>query len=308
MLAVKPKTAELAIGRWPGILVALGVDPKFLGKRHGECPFCGGTDRYRFDDKNGSGSFICGQCGSGDGMEFLKRNFQWSFREAAANVDSVLGTVQAVTVEKERSEADKVAAIKKTLRECRRVEQGDPVWMYLNRRVGQIEVPPDIRYHPGLWHKDGGNHPAMVAIIRDQAGHGVTLHRTYLTEQGNKASVSPVKMLMPGKRITGGAVRLSRIEASIGIAEGLETALSASQKFSMPVWSATNATLLEMWMPPQGIEHVVIFGDNDSSWTGHAASYNLAKRLTRDGLTVEVLLPANVGEDWCDVGKPAVPA
>ena len=34
-----------AFGRWEGILLALGVDPVFLKKTHGPCPFCGGKDR-----------------------------------------------------------------------------------------------------------------------------------------------------------------------------------------------------------------------------------------------------------------------
>ncbi|MDI5829610.1 hypothetical protein MJN51_36035, partial [Salmonella enterica subsp. enterica serovar Kentucky] len=36
-------------------------------RRHAPCPACGGKDRFRFDD-NGRGSFICNQCGAGDGL------------------------------------------------------------------------------------------------------------------------------------------------------------------------------------------------------------------------------------------------
>jgi len=308
MLNLKPKTVDAALGKWPGILMALGVDESFLSKKHGKCPFCGGTDRYRFDDKNGTGSFFCSQCGAGTGVDFLMRMYGWSFKEAASSVDRVVGVVQESARITERSEADKVAAIKKTLRECRRVENGDPVWLYLNRRTGLEIVPSDIWYHPGLWHRDGGNHPAMVSVLRGADGNGVTLHRTYLTASGEKANVSPVKMMMPGKRLNGAAVRLSRIETTIGISEGIETALSASVRFQTPVWAATNAALLEMWLPPAGIEHVIVFADNDASWTGHAAAFNLAKRLTRDGLKVDVLMPPNVGEDWCDAGKSEIPS
>ena len=48
---------ELAIGMWPQILPALGVGRGFLENKHGPCPLCGGKDRYRFDDKNGRGTF-----------------------------------------------------------------------------------------------------------------------------------------------------------------------------------------------------------------------------------------------------------
>ena len=48
--------AELASGRWHGILTALGVPQEFLTGKHGPCPICGGKDRFRFDNKNGRGT------------------------------------------------------------------------------------------------------------------------------------------------------------------------------------------------------------------------------------------------------------
>ncbi len=303
MHIVKQKTGDLAVGKWPGILVALGIDEQFLRKKHGACPFCGGKDRFRFDDKNGSGSFFCSQCGAGSGFEFLMRQFGWSFKEAAQNVDRVVGNVRQNAQKSERTEADKVAAIKRVLRECRQVEFGDPVWRYLNFRTGITEIPADIRYHPGMFHTQGGQHPCMISVLRDEHGHGVTLHRTYLTEKGAKANVDPAKKFMAGKRLNGAAVRLSRVQDCIGIAEGIENALVASQRFGLPVWAATNAVLLEQFVPPEGIKVVRIFGDRDSSFTGQAAAYALAKRLDREGFLVEVVLPDNVDEDWCDARK-----
>lgn len=303
MLNAKPKTAEAAVGKWPGILLALGVDDKFLGKKHSACPFCGGADRFRFDDKNGSGSFICSQCGAGSGMEFAMRHLGASFKEAAASVDRVVGNVEVSRRMDERTEADKLHSIKKVLGECRAVTHGDPVWAYLNRRTGIDIIPADIRFHPGLFHSDGGSHPCMVSIMRDIEGRGVTVHRTYLTAAGEKANVDPVKKFMAGKRLNGAAVRLSRITECIGLAEGIETALAASIRFGMPVWAATNAALLEHFTPPAGVKAVWIFGDNDSSWTGQAASFMLAKRLARDGFDVDVSIPEAKDTDWCNASQ-----
>lgn len=299
----KPKTIDAATGKWPEILIALGVDEKFLRRRHGPCPFCGGSDRFRFDDKNGTGSFICSQCGAGSGIEFLIRLFGWSFREAAANVDGVVGNITVSRRMDERTEQDKVVAIKRVLRECRAVTHGDPVWLYLNRRTGIAVVPTDIKYHPSLYHSDGGQHPTMVSILRGHDGTGVTVHRTYLTSGGEKANLNPSKKFMAGKRLNGGAVRLSRVAEKIGIAEGIETALAASQRFGVPVWAATNATLLEQFLPPEGVKAVWVMGDNDSSYTGQAAAFNLAKRLIRDGYAVDLSIPQNADTDWCDVGR-----
>jgi putative DNA primase/helicase len=295
------------MGKWPGILSALGVDEKFLGRKHTCCPFCGGRDRFRFDDKNGTGSFFCSQCGAGGGMEFVMRFMGCSFKDAAAEVDRLVGTVKESIIITERSEADKVASIKKVLQGCRAVVRGDPVWRYLNRRTGVEDVPPDIKYHPGLYHTDGATNqtfPVMVSVIRAPDGTGLTLHRTYLTLDGQKASVEPAKKMMPGKRLNGGAVRLSLVQEVLGLAEGIENALEACRRFSVPVWAATNAVLLEQFVPPEGVRKLIVFGDLDSSFTGQAAAYSLAKRLHREKYEVEVVLPDQVDKDWCDLRQP----
>jgi putative DNA primase/helicase len=70
----------------------------------------------------------------------------------------------------------------------------------------------------------------------------------------------------------------------------------------VPVWAATNAVLLEAWVPPEGVERVLIAGDNDTSFTGQAAAYSLARRLVQKGLAVEIQIPGVAGKDWADEG------
>ena len=45
------------------------------GRHHGPCPVCGGKDRFRFDDKEGRGTWFCSQCDpqSGGGLLLLSR-------------------------------------------------------------------------------------------------------------------------------------------------------------------------------------------------------------------------------------------
>ena len=50
---------ESAQGRWYGILTQLGIDSAFLKNTHGPCPACGGQDRFRYDDKDGHGTYYC---------------------------------------------------------------------------------------------------------------------------------------------------------------------------------------------------------------------------------------------------------
>ena len=86
-------------GRWPDLLTALaGLTPEQLTDTHQPCPLCGGTDRYRFDDLDGSGSWFCNQCGGknqsgggGTGMDMLMRRNGWTYAEAAKRVEQHLG-------------------------------------------------------------------------------------------------------------------------------------------------------------------------------------------------------------------------
>ncbi len=63
--------AAAANGHWPALLAKLGIEIPSRGK-HGPCPACGGKDRFRFDDKDGKGGFICNSCGAGDGLILIR--------------------------------------------------------------------------------------------------------------------------------------------------------------------------------------------------------------------------------------------
>jgi putative DNA primase/helicase len=106
---------------------------------------------------------------------------------------------------------------------------------------------------------------------------------------------------MPGTIAKGSAVRLAPPMDVLGIAEGIETALSASALFAVPCWAAVNAGMLAAWQPPPEVKRIIIFGDNDPSYAGQAAAYALARRLGSDARVVEVQIPAEVGADWNDV-------
>ena len=58
--------------RWQEIHAAIGIDPRYLKNKHQPCPACGGKDRFRYNDKDGNGTFICSHYhnGAGDGFGF----------------------------------------------------------------------------------------------------------------------------------------------------------------------------------------------------------------------------------------------
>lgn len=84
------EVTSAAAGNWPYVLAGLSIDVPDSSRRHAPCPACGGTDRFRFDD-NGRGSFICNQCGAGDGLDLIKRVNNCDTTEAARLAADVLG-------------------------------------------------------------------------------------------------------------------------------------------------------------------------------------------------------------------------
>ncbi len=107
------ETVKQACGHWPRILPALGV--KVIKNRHQACPVCGGSDRFRFDDKEGRGTWFCNQCGAGDGLKLVEKVFGVSASEAAGKVNTVTGNLSPVAPEviaatEAGTEADRKAA------------------------------------------------------------------------------------------------------------------------------------------------------------------------------------------------------
>lgn len=297
------KVSEIATGRWVPLLINFGIDPSFLKNRHGPCPVCAGKDRFRFDDKGGRGTWYCNQCGSGDGFKLLELFKGWTFREAAQEVEQIAGTVSARIAKAESDETQKMTAVKRIWNETAPTSKGDPAWLYLNQRTGLDVFPASLRYHPALAYKDGDSvdhFPALVAAVSDSDGLGIGVHRIYLTADGKKAPVEKGKKLLAGKPLSGAAVRLGGCSEALGIAEGIETALCAASKFGVVTWAAVSAVLMEQWSPPESVRRVIVFGDNDDSFTGQAAAYTLAKRLTAKGIECEVRIPHLAGHDWAD--------
>jgi putative DNA primase/helicase len=302
------RTTDRARGRWREILPVLGVGMDFLSGAHGPCPACGGKDRFRFDDRRKEGDYFCSGCGAGTGLTLLMKVRGWNFKTAAEEVDKLLGKAPVIYREQsiEPKPPDK-AELRRLWMSSKSVEQGDAVSQYLvNRGIVGLSIPSCLRTVPEMRfvHRDGHSsmHPGMLALFTAPNGRPNTLHRTYLTDDGKKAELDPCRRFMPGRIAKGGAVRLCAAGEWLGIAEGIETALSAMMVFDIPVWAALNEGLLRAWCPPPGVKHVMVFGDNDQTFVGQHAAYDLAKRLVRDGPVdeVRVRIPLIKGHDWND--------
>lgn len=301
------KTKDAARGKWKGILMTLGVSASALSGKHGPCPMCGGSDRFRFDNKDSAGTYYCNQCGAGDGIKLAIGILGSDYRDACARIDAIIGNVKldAPGRDTSMSAEDRQALLRRVYMETRPIEPGDAAHRYLaSRGVEELVYPKSLRFHPAMKDGEGGVRPCMVALVTVPGqAKAVTMHRTFLKPDGSgKAEMASPRKLMPGELPDGACVALSDYHGGpLGIAEGIETAMSASALYEMPVWAAINSNILAKWTPPEGCEEVAIFGDNDPKFGGQMAAYSLAHRLAVKGVHVTVHLPSTPGTDWNDI-------
>lgn len=301
---MKTDVMQEAQGRWRGILQHYGISNDFLKKRHGPCPVCGGKDRFLFDDKEGRGTFYCNSCGAGTGAQLLCLFKGWSMSETMKHVGEIVASVEKRSAPQEMTDEQKRKAMNDLWQSSVDPKPGDPVFTYLHRRCGTDVMPFAIRYHPSVYHAESKSElPCMVAKVTGFDNKPVALHRTYLRPDGKKADVEPNKKLMASMP-DGSAIRLGPYTDTLGIAEGIETALTCAVCFGVPTWAAVSAAMMVKWKPPQVIEKVFIFADNDHSFTGQLAAYRLAWNLEREfrgKYKIRVVVPRASGADWNDV-------
>lgn len=174
---------------------------------------------------------------------------------------------------------------------------------YLRWRGLHVPVPPSIRYVPDMFHSVvRRTFPALVAAVQDSGGRVTAVQRIFLAADGQGKAPIDKKLV---KRTKGplydGSVRLGKVGRVLGVAEGIETALSARQIFSLPVWAACG-TRMHSIMFPELVEHVVIFGDAGEA--GQMAAQRAADAYARRGLQVDIEAPRE--GDWNDVLRAQV--
>jgi putative DNA primase/helicase len=163
--------------------------------------------------------------------------------------------------------------------------QGTVVDEYLNRR-GNYLRPPMLRCRL--------DHRSMVVAVQAPDGKIIAIQQTWLTSEGEKASA---KRLTTGN-LGAGAARLGTAARIMGLAEGVETALSAMQLTGITVWASLGASRLHNVELPPEVEEVHVFVDNDEP--GRLAAKRAADVHTSTGRRVYLRSPPDECGDWND--------
>jgi putative DNA primase/helicase len=295
---------DRAHGQWRHICRAIGIDEKHLTGKNAPCPMCGGTDRFKFFDTGRNGTWFCRKCSptGGRGADLVMKFTGRSFRDVLPLIEQHLG--KPIRPKPIQPAIDPRPKLRRMWAVSHPTVRGDVVDGYLRSRgVGLERYPPSIRTAASLRYYDDdatGTFPAMLALVRDITGNPVTIHRTYLAENGSgKAPVEKPRKIV-SKHGNGPHVRLTPVATTLGIAEGIETALAASRLFGIPTWSVLSTYGVETFEPPVEVNHLIIFADHDINGAGQKAAYALAARLAGT-ITVEVKIPDKPGTDWNDV-------
>nr|WP_239017840.1 toprim domain-containing protein [Sphingomonas aracearum] len=104
--------------------------------------------------------------------------------------------------------------------------------------------------------------PAMLAAVTTDIGI-IAVHRTFIdTASGKLAGFERPKRALG--RLSCGAVRLAPPAAGrLGLAEGIESALSAMQLFGIPCWATLGNERFGLVAIPESVRELHLFIDND---------------------------------------------
>lgn len=287
------ETVKQACGHWPRILPALGV--KVIKNRHQACPVCGGSDRFRFDDKEGRGTWFCNQCGAGDGLKLVEKVFGVTASEAAGKVNAVTGNLPPVAPEviaaaEAETEADRqaAAALAVRLMEKTRPASGNA---YLTRKGFPDRECPVL----SSMHKTGGvtfRAGDVVVPLYDDTGALVNLQ--LINAEGLKRTLKGGQVkgachVIEGKKQAG---------KRLWIAEGYATALTVHHLTGETVMVALSSvnllSLASLARQKSPACQIVLAADRDLNGDGQSKAVAAA-----DVCEGNVALPPVFG-DWND--------
>ena len=263
----------------------------------GLCPFHS-EKSPSFKADRARGIFKCFGCGKGgDAIDWLREMEGLTFEQAVNTLNGNLNSLPEREMKrpacqpKPVEERDSTIAAQKMWKDA--VEaKGTAVEAYLKARG--IKVPAsywrELRFAPKLLHSPSGKRfPAMIARLSDDRGF-TCIQRTYLDpNEPKKADVMPNKMTKGLMR--GSAVRFGQPDEMLGLAEGIESALSARALYSIPTWATLSCVRLKQIEIPKSVRIITIFGDQDKA--GKAEAFEAVQVYEHKGYRAELIFPVS---------------
>jgi hypothetical protein len=135
----------------------------------------------------------------------------------------------------------------------------------------------------------------MVAAVQAPDRRTIAVQVTRLEATGERKAQVPLPRLTVGA-LGNGAVRLAAAADVLGLAEGIETALSAMELTGVPTWACLGASRMYRVAVPDSVRELHVFMDNDGP--GRDAGERTAH--THRHRRVVLRSPPDYLNDWND--------
>jgi putative DNA primase/helicase len=172
---------------------------------------------------------------------------------------------------------------------------------YLVSRGLPSPFPSSLRFNPSTILGSGAARrimPAMIAAVENDLGL-IAVQRTFLDPDDVLRKPIPKPKVALGQ-LGAAAIRLARPTDELGLAEGIEDALSAMAWFGTPTWALGGVERLAFVSIPESVRRVIVFGDR-----GQAADRLFAKaqdHLSANGRELVSRVPEH-HNDWNDAWR-----
>jgi len=175
--------------------------------------------------------------------------------------------------------------------------RASPAKAYLESR-GILAASPALRFHSRTPLGPKGRTrflPAMIAAVNLDEGP-IAIHRTFLSGDAKADFDKPKRAL---GSLGEAAVRLfAPVSGKLGLAEGIESALSAYALTGIPVWATLGNERFGLVSIPESVTELHLFVDHDAG--GELAASRGLGAYAQEGRTIQVRKPHPSDTDWND--------
>ena len=172
-----------------------------------------------------------------------------------------------------------------------------PAKAYLESR-GILAASSALRFHPQTPLGPKGRTrflPAIIAAVSLDEGP-IAIHRTFLSGNAKADFDKPKRAL---GSLGEAAVRLfAPVSGKLGLAEGIESAMSAYALTGIPVWATLGNERFGIVSVPESVTELHLFVDHDAG--GELAASRGLVAYARDGRAIQVRKPSSRDTDWND--------